>query len=418
MATHAVDNDSLRRSILHELKKIRSNFGHLAFGELASKVFGFFTTIYLARVLGVEQFGMYSWVMAAFAYVFLFANFGFETYGTMRLAKVRSAEIINAVTLLRVVYALALSAIITTFTALVHSPRNSLLQLQTASVLLLPFSFQFAFRALDQMQWVGWQRFIQSSLFLLLVFLIVGHGAILWVPLLWFASTAISLIPLIAVLRKKLDYTFFVPPSSVIREVLRGSFSVGISSALVLFCLNLDTILLGVFRDSSSVGIYSAAYKIYYMGYVVAGLYYMAFLPTMSKASSRSPSLIFLFTRSLVVIGVVVTIVGYAVAGEMIRILFGGDFVQAIASLRILFVALGAACINIAFMNPLQAVGRLKMFNLILLIRALLFTASCILMIPIFGIEGAAISTLVGEVLTIGISYYQFSKEFNTGILV
>ena len=49
--------DLEKNNINLSLKTVLINFSHLAFGEFSSKAFGFLTTVYLARVLGVEIFG-------------------------------------------------------------------------------------------------------------------------------------------------------------------------------------------------------------------------------------------------------------------------------------------------------------------------------------------------------------------------
>jgi len=56
-------------------RTIFSNFAALAFGEFASKAFGFITMVYLARVLGAENFGFIGFVSTISAYVVLFCKF-------------------------------------------------------------------------------------------------------------------------------------------------------------------------------------------------------------------------------------------------------------------------------------------------------------------------------------------------------
>ena len=67
-------------------KAILSKLVTLAFGEFSSKAFGFFTMVYLARVLGADNFGMVGFVSAISGYVLLFANFGIEQYAARLLA--------------------------------------------------------------------------------------------------------------------------------------------------------------------------------------------------------------------------------------------------------------------------------------------------------------------------------------------
>ena len=353
--------------------------------------------------------------MAIFSYVYMLADFGFETYGTMAVAKVKSLQIINAVTVLRMVYAVFLLVVILLAHLYFNVARTSLLLLQSASILLLPFSFQFAFRAIDQMKWVGWQRFIQSGLFFASVYLMIDHQALMTIPVLWIVSTGLSLVPLIVVMRNKFNYSFFIPQFSVIKDVCAASVAIGVSSALILIYLNFDTILLGIFVSSYAVGIYSAAYKIYFMGYAMLGLYYMAFLPTLSRESAVSASSINVYAKLLTIVGCVTAASGFVGSEPLIRILFGSEFLPAVTSLKILIAALGAACVNFAYMNPLQAIGNQKVFNAILLIRTLIFIVACVLLIPLYGMEGAAVSTLFAEVVTVFVSYFQFSKIFRFG---
>jgi O-antigen/teichoic acid export membrane protein len=210
------------------------------------------------------------------------------------------------------------------------------------------------------------------------------------------------------------SYTFTVPSFSSIKTILRDSFPVGIASALILLYLNFDTILLGFYVDNASLGFYSAAFKIYYFGYSFLTLYYIAFLPSLSKKDDDRYDMIRnSYIRLLFLLASVLVLIGIFLSEYVILFLFGEHYHEANPVMMILFFSLAAACINFAFMNPLQAIGKDALFNRILAFRTVFFVLFCFIMIPTYGIMGAAYSTFIAEIVTIPVSAY-FLKNAST----
>ncbi len=69
------------------LSKIATNFGHMLFGNLALVGFQAIQFVFLARILGPEQFGMYASTAALIMVVMPFAGFGMANVTVMRGAR-------------------------------------------------------------------------------------------------------------------------------------------------------------------------------------------------------------------------------------------------------------------------------------------------------------------------------------------
>lgn len=373
--------------------------------------------MYLARVLGAEGFGQYSWAMAVYSYLYLFGNFGFDIIGIRKLAVENNSAIISGVMVLRGMYVVLLVVLVYLLNVVVFKEPNYLLLLQSASILLLPFNVQYIFRGLGRGKYDGVYRGTQAGLFLVLVYLTIQPDGILTVPMLWFASSAIVSVAAFFFVRKIIPFRFSFPTFETIKTIFRESVPVGVAGALILIYLNFDTIVLGMYVSGYSLGLYSVAFKIYYFGYTILGLLYVAFLPSLSRyTSAEFSSIRSSYTSLLLMLAVVLATVGTALSTFIIQILFGEGYSESIPVLRVLLLSLSAACINSAYLNPLQAVGKDALFIKLLLGRTLLFAIVCMVLIPSYGITGAAFATLVAEVCTVGgsvVVYYRVFPKHN-----
>ena len=350
-------------------------------------------------------------MMALYAYVSMMANFGFETHGTRTIAQHVSNDFISGILVLRLIYISIVLVLIAFLNIFILPKFNSLLMLQSASLLLLPFNAQYIFRGLNKAKYDGLSRTVQAGLFFLLVYSFLAIDKIMLLPVLWFITSATTLISFFILMTKIVSYTFSVPSFSSIKTILHDSLPVGIASALILLYLNFDTILLGFYVDHGSLGLYSAAFKIYYFGYSFLALYYIAFLPSLSRKSDDRYRIIQKnYIRILFLFAAVFVLIGIFLSEHIILLLFGEHYLAAIPVMKILFFSLGAACINFAYMNPLQAIGKDALFIKILAFRTILFVLFCFILIPTYGIMGAAYSTLIAEIVSIPVSIYMFKN--------
>ena len=79
------------------------NFSYLTLGEVVSRAIGFFVAIYVARVLGPDNFGKLSFAQAFTSYFGLIVNLGLDVYGAREVAKDKSKakELLSNIVLMK-----------------------------------------------------------------------------------------------------------------------------------------------------------------------------------------------------------------------------------------------------------------------------------------------------------------------------
>ena len=146
-----------KNNINLSFKTILVNFSHLAFGEFASKAFGFLTTLYLARVLGAEGLGMYGFVSAVSAYAILFSNFGIEQYSMQRFSSLSapvSGNMVETVLGTRVYLSAFFIVLFTAFGIMYSRTESELYLFLFQGIYILAFAFnpQFYFIAVRKIK--------------------------------------------------------------------------------------------------------------------------------------------------------------------------------------------------------------------------------------------------------------------------
>lgn len=391
-----------KSNITLSVKSILVNFSHLAFGEFASKAFGFLTTVYLARTLGVEQFGEYSWVLSVYAFAIMVSNFGFETYGIRAISKGVSHSLISGIIALRFSYSLFVFIIVLLLNIFCSDHFNVLLFLQSFSLLMLPLNTQYVFKGLNKAKYDGIYKIVHAVLFLLLIVLFMRNDSLLLIPIIWFFITFVMNYSWYRGLKKMLKYSFSRPTASVVSSIIRESVPVGIASALILLYLTSDTVLLGFYHNSESVGIYSAANRIYSFGFGILSLFYIAFLPSLSSSGAdRFYPIVKKFITLLLILSVSILLSSLLLSEKIISLLYGSMYDASNDILTVLLISLSVSCISFALINPFQANSDDKTFIILLGIRTVVFIILCIILIPAYGVFGAASATLFAEIICV-----------------
>jgi O-antigen/teichoic acid export membrane protein len=408
------------------------NFSILAAGELIAKLMGLITTIYLARILGTEGFGVLGFAAALYGYFALFANPGFETVGTREVAKgkLTPGSIISSIFFLRAGMAvaafvvLACVAFVSPFSFLVRT----MVLIQGCNLLLVPFMFQFFFRGTKDMSAVAVSRIVQSVAYLLFILLFVGsEEQLLRVPVIFVASNLLSLLPLNARIIREFPLRSFRFDTHSMKEIGRHTLRVGGAALLVQIYVSFDTIILGYMKTAQEVGVYTAAYKVITFITIVPSLIFQAYLPELSKpsASSKNTATLKRYQTALICLGIPVGILGVIFARFILLGIFGDAFESGLVPFRILLVTAMIIYFNIAAANPLLAWGKEKEYLFIVGAGACVNIILNISLIPAYGIIGAAMATLAAEVTVLCVSLlhryrlarspYEGTAGFSTG---
>ncbi len=186
------------------------------------------------------------------------------------------------------------------------------------------------------------------------------------------------------------------------REVFKQSVNLGVIQVINVLYLKADTLILSRLVTPHAVGLYGVAYSFITFFLVVPSLLMKSVMPLLATASDNEfAELVRRSARGLAVIGTGVALFSLLFAPQAIMVLAGSRYLGAATSMRLLSLACLFSYLNVAL--GWAAVARNGHHRIVIVsaIGLVLNVGLNLVMIPRFGINGAATATLVTEVITL-----------------
>jgi O-antigen/teichoic acid export membrane protein len=179
----------------------------------------------------------------------------------------------------------------------------------------------------------------------------------------------------------------------------RESAPLGVATLLGTLLFRIDTTLLGLLEDEAEVGLYGAAFRLLETTLFLSFAFAAALLPAMMRAPSPAamrPA--FEAGVKVVLVGTVPIGMAYALfAAPLVDLLYGDAYAAAVPSVRLLGAATalyGLSYLASDALLPAGAVRRLPWVIGVVLVQNL---ALNLLLIPRYGAEAAAAATSISE---------------------
>jgi O-antigen/teichoic acid export membrane protein len=253
---------------------------------------------------------------------------------------------------------------------------------------------------------------------------------VLFILISWYASLSIS--PAMGYLFSSLIVLIFyviawrrfsADPTDTLLPESSGSWKEMVNESLpmmitgsIFFILNwIDNLVIGIYRTEAEVGIYDTAFKIAAISAVVLMAMNAIQGPTFAEFHSQNDlsklrRSIYTSTRLLFYATLPFTLI-IIVFPELILSLFGNEFISAGTALIILTIGNFFSTITGSVGILLQMTGHQRQYNIIILITAITSITMNILLVPEFGITGAAISSATAKIIqNFGGAYYVYKK--------
>ncbi|MDH4210603.1 MAG: flippase [candidate division WOR-3 bacterium] len=391
------------------MKKISRNFLAVFFSDGITRIIGFAATVYIARLLAVEGFGLINFGLAFISYALLFANPGLTVIGAREVAKDASdRRYIEEILGLRLFLAAVIFIIFFAGTFLISDESMTKQVILLYSVTLFPFAvlLEFVFQGREEMAYIGVSRILQYAVYLIgLLIFVKSTRDILFVPFSFVLGYAASALFLFVIYVRKYRSFRFRFSFSQWRVILTASIPVGLAIIFNQVTISLPPIVLGLFKTNYDVGIFSAAYKVVFTLLIIERVFYYVFFPVLSRQYAENPEKLksnFSFlTRFLFALTIPLSLGGLMLAPGIIHIIFGQAFHDASNVLRVLLLYFMIVPINTIYGYGLIAIDREKQFFRIITITAVISAVLIFLLGLKFGFYGAALALLISESLSI-----------------
>ncbi len=404
--------------------KIASNLFSLTSAEIASRLFGFFTLVYLGRILDKSGFGIIGFAAAFVSYFILGVNFGFSTYGTREIAKDQKQieKFVNNIFSIRILLAVFFSVMLILF--MLFSEKNIL----TKYVVLITginlftnaLALNWVFQAVEKMHYIAIRQILSGLLSLIGVIIFVhSPDDILIAASVLAISALIGNIWFIPIYQKmfakiKLEFSF-----DFWKELFRESFPLAFASIMIGIYYNLDMVMLGYMKPESDVGIYNAAYKIFLLGLVPIQLIFSAYFPTLSRIglskSREFRDTMKNYGKIIIGLGIVTGIFLLMFSERIVLLVFSESYLASSLPLSILAINVIIISINVCLGNPMTAWGKQKEYAVAIMFGAIANIILNLILIPKYSYIGAAYATVLSEVAVFIGLFYLFNK-FTAGL--
>lgn len=189
-----------------------------------------------------------------------------------------------------------------------------------------------------------------------------------------------------------------------VRELVAFSAPLIVATVLSRLLTWTDTLMLGAFRSSDEVGLYGAAYPLANSLVVLFGAFGFIYLPLASRLDADDErgevAGVFQLTTKWIVIGTFPAFLALAVfPGDVIGIVFGGEYTGAATALTILAVGFFTHAAAGRNRETISALGYTKYIFLSNAVGLTVNVALNLVLIPAYGIVGAAIASALSYAL-------------------
>lgn len=403
-------------------RNLAKNTVYYTLALAVQKALSFVYFIFVARMIGVESQGKYSFALSFTTVFAILLDFGITNIlirETARHKENAQKYLANAVTL-KLLGSLFIYLIIAVAVNLMGYPEVTRNMVYVSGLVMIMDSFTLSFFGIIR----GHQNLKFESIGVImnqLVVLVIGlvalylHWGLVALVAVYLFGSGFNI--LFSWLSLKFKYKIRVKlafDKQIILTIIKWSLPFAIAGIFSRIYSAMDIILLSKMSGDRSVGIYSVAYKVAFALQFVALAFSASIYPAFCNYFAQSrEKLSQLFVKSmywLIVLAMPLSLGLIAIADKVVVPVFGAQYLESIRPLQILMASLLFIFICFPIGALLNASNRQTLNTINLGIVAAVNTILNICLIPVLDYNGAAIANLLSYVLLFVLGIILVSK--------
>lgn len=409
-----IQNDSIMKYV--------KNSSWMIGEKLLTIISGLFVGIYVARYLGPEQFGVLSYVLAVVSVFMAIGRLGMDSILVRDIARYPSKAklYLNSAFTIMFVLSFFFVSVLAMGAYFLEEDKRVELYMYIVAVGLVFQSFlvvDYNFQALLKAKYSSLAKIpalaISSVIKVILVWMEADLLSFVIASL--FDQMMIAFLLVVVHFKKKQPVFSFNADSMLVKSLLKSAWPIMISSAAVMLYMRIDQIMIKHYLGMYDLGLYSAASKVsgaWSIIIVIASLSLTSALVQMKYANNvveYETKLVKLYSVFLAA-GLLATIISILVGDWLIGFLFGNLFKEAgivfiILMLSAPFTAIGSLSMRYFYIEGLE-----KKIAVRSIIGLMINIPMNMVFIPIWGIDGAALSTVI-TIIFISYLFNYFDRD-------
>lgn len=413
-----------KKIIADEYKPILSNFFSLGLIQGSNFLLAIVTFPYLVRTIGIENFGIITFVQSIMIYFTVFTDYGFNLSATKdisinrknngQLSKIFS-EVISTKLILTFT---SLIALIAAFLLFPHLKDYWVLTIYSFTLVLgqvmQPIWF---FQGVEKMKYITYSNILIRGLYAFFIFIFIKNADdFLYVNLISGIASIVGGVISLFILFIKFKIRYYVPNVNAIKRQLQYSWNIFFSNVSVTIANNSNIVILGFFTNSLVLGYYSIAEKVFLILRTFAVILYQVVYPRICILATESFSNLSFFLNKifkLIIVTFLPLSITVFILSDYIIYLMAGDYIyEAALVLKIICFGPLMAALNIPVAQTMLAYHLSKKFAFIVSIGAILNLISNLILAYHYGAIGTACSIIITEIAITALLYIYIHKHY------
>ena len=407
---------------LTTLQRLGDNFVSLVILQVVNSVLPLFLIPYLLYTIGIEKFGIFSFVMAIIMYGVKMSDYGFDLSATYHISLHRDSiskvsEIFSSVLSIKFLIAIAYIIALTILLFFIDKLYiyKELIFISFGVLFGYLFNPIWLFQGMERMRYIMYLNGLSKLIFFILVFIFVkSESDLYWLVVLKSLSTLIIGVVGIFVAIKNFNLKFSFQPKSRLLFYLKDSWYIFTSKFAVEFYTTLNIVILGFFVTPLVLGYYAVSVKIIHaIGNLLEPLTRTVY-PYLVKLYKESvKEYIKRNIQLAIVIFLIMLPITFGVwyfAEDILRIITGKEVAQLnIDILQLFSISLIVYLYGTQFTNILVTIKEAKVLNKILFLSAGINIVFSPILVYFFGVMGmVSLSVFIAFFMMALKAYYLF----------
>lgn len=409
-------------------KKFFSNIGWLMGGKIVNMLLQFFVSLATARYLGPSNFGTINYVAAFVSFFSSIASLGLAVIVIKEIAtdKYDNNEVIWTSIWMRFGTAVLSTISIIALIFITNRDDSMIVQiafLESLSILFSSFdTINYYFQARLLAKWssiAGALAYVGMSLYR--IYLLATNADIVWFA---FATSTDMIFLTVFLMIFYIRIEGFRPKFNwqLGKRLLKQSYHYLIAGLITILYAQVDRIMLGNMLDKASVGYYSATLTISTLWSMIPTALIQSISPILYNAAEKDRTFYLRRLRQsyavLFWMNAAYSIFVGAFAHWIILLLYGKDYLAGTAALRIVVWYYGLSTMSTLNQVYLANDGKNKYINLFCIVGLVTDVVLNFALIPIMGINGAAIATLITHIVIQIVMPYAFKETREIAVCI
>ncbi len=406
--TFLLENQNLKQTIL-------KNTFWLSVGNIFSRIIRGIFLIFAARILGVNEYGIFAYVLAFSGFFTVFSDLGLTTILIREIAKsnknkIEEIKFFNTFFYLKTIL-LIITMLILIFIAPYFSKIEAAKKILPYMALLVLFdglkeTIASYFRGKEKMEIDALLTTATNVTITIVGFLILTLKPNAKTLAISYALSSFSglILSFYFLFKEKISILYSYFEKKLIPFILKNTLPISLSLIIGVLMTQIDILMLGFFKTEKEVGIYSAAQKIIVLIYSLTAILTNVFFPIFSKLvhnneNEKNKKILENALKINFILALPLILGGLILSNQIIKFLYTTTYLESVIPFQILILTILPVFLGNILTVFLMAHNQQKKIAQNTVIGSISNIFLNFFLIKLFSIFGAALATLISQSL-------------------